>query len=119
MERSGFGYKFLRFIYTQLILRFSCQIRDPYLIRIDKVEPDPCTGELLISYHVANKRVGQTTSVAKFVKTDMIYLVDPRVVFNIGELYGSHSEKIRITPKETASLKKKCIHGIKRVFIDE
>lgn len=59
MEKLSFIGKVLRFIYTRFFLRFSGQIRDPYLIRIDKIYPDNETNELSVSFHIANKRVGK------------------------------------------------------------
>lgn len=119
MEKLGFIGKFLRFIYTQVFLRFSKQIRDPYLIRVDNIYTDTVTNELKISFHIANKRVNQKMTVARFVKTDMIYLIDPLVVFEVGNQFGIHSEKLLIAKKTDTSLKKKCIAGLKRVFVDE
>lgn len=119
MEKWGFIGKSLRFLYTKIFLRFSGQIRDPYLIRIDSVYPDIKTNELTVSFHIANKRIGEKMSVAKFVATDMIYLVDPCVIFDIGQQFGAYSEKLLRTNKEETSLKKKCISGLKRVFVDE
>lgn len=119
MDKMGFIGKFLRFIYTQIFLRFSGQIRDPYLIRIDNIYPNNETNELSVTFHVANKRIDQEMSVAQFVKTDMIYLVDPRAVFDMGHQFGEHSEKLLIANKTDSSLKNKCIRGLKRVFIDE
>jgi hypothetical protein len=78
--------------YQHLIVRFTKQIREPYLIRVDNIETDPQSNELLVSFPVANKRVNQDMPVAEFVKTDMIYLVDPRAVFYKGQQYGCHTE---------------------------
>jgi hypothetical protein len=111
--------RFLRFIYQHVFLRFTGQIREPYLIRIDNIFTHPDSNELSVAFHIANKRVNQDMSVAEFVKTDMIYLVDPRIVFDIGQQFGAHSEKLVITQKMQPNLKKKCITGLKRVFIDE
>ena len=119
MEKMGFFSNFLRFIYTQFFLRFSGQIRDPYLIRIDNIFPDTETNELNVSFHIANKRVDQEMTVAKFIKTDMIYMVDPRIAFDMGHQFGAHSEKLLIAKKTDTSLKNKCITGLKRVFIDD
>lgn len=119
MGNLGQKNRFLRFVYQHLFLRFSRQIREPYLIRIDNINPDPDSNELLVSFHIANKRVNETMSVAKFVKTDMIYLVDPRIVFDMGQQFGSHSENLAITQKKKLSLKAKCVSSLKRVFIDE
>lgn len=111
--------KFLRFIYQHLFLRFAGQIREPYLIRIDNIYSAPDSNELSVAFHIANKRVNQEMSVAEFVKTGMIYLVDPRIVFDIGQQFGSHAEKLFITKKTKSSLKRKCILTLKRVFVDE
>ena len=119
MENWSQRNKFLRFIYQHLFLRFTGQIRDPYLIRIDNIFTHPYSNELSVAFHVANKRVNQEMSVAEFVKSDMIYLVDPRIVFDMGQQFGAHSEKLAITQKKQPSLKAKCINGLKRVFIDE
>ena len=73
----------------------------------------------MVSFHIANKRVEQDMTVAKFVVTDMIYLIDPRVAFDMGQQFGTHSEKLLTTTKENTSLKKKCMGGLKRVFVDE
>lgn len=102
-----------------MILRFTGQIREPYLIRIDNIFTHPDSRELSVAFHIANKRVNQEMSVAEFVKTDMIYLVDPRIVFDIGQQFGTHSEKLVLTQKKQANLKTKCITSLKRVFIDE
>lgn len=119
MENWSQRNKFLRFIYQHVFLRFTGQIREPYLIRIDNIFTHPDTNELFVAFHIANKRVNQNMSVAEFVKTDMIYLVDPRIVFDLGQQFGAHSEKLVITQKKGPNLKKKCITGLKRVFIDE
>lgn len=119
MEKWGVIGKSLHFLYTKIFLRFSGQIRDPYLIRVDSVYHDRKTNELTVSFHIANKRVGEEMTVAKFVATDMIYLVDPRVIFDIGQQFGAYSEKLLTTNREETSLKKKCIGGLKRVFVDE
>lgn len=111
--------KFLCFIYQHVVLRFTGKIKEPYLIRIDNLFTHPESNELFIAFHIANKRVNQEMSVAKFVKTDMIYLVDPRIVFDMGQQFGSHSEKLVIRQKEQPCFKKKCIANLKRVFIDE
>lgn len=111
--------KFLRFIYQHVILRFIGEVREPYLIRIDNIFIHPESNELSVTFHIANKRVHQVRSVAEFVKTDMIYLVDPRIVFDMGQHFGSHLEKTVIKQKEQFSLKAKCITSLKRVFIDE
>lgn len=119
MEKWSTGNKFLRFIYQNLVLRFTNQIREPYLIRVDNIYPDPESNELSVAFHIANKRVTDNMSVAEFVKTDMIYLVDPRVVFDMGQQFGSHSERHIIIEKKDPSLKKKCVTTLKRIFIDE
>ena len=119
MDNWGQRNKFLCFIYQHVILRFIGEIREPYLIRIDNVFTHPKSNELSVAFHIANKRVNQEMSVAEFVKTDMIYLVDPRVVFDMGQQFGTHSEWLGIRKKEQPSLKKKCITSLKRVFIDE
>ena|SRR3990167_7177237 len=93
MEKWSQRNKFLRFIYQHVFLRFSSQIREPYLIRIDNIFTHPDSSELFVAFHIANKRVNQEMSVAEFVKTDMIYLVDPRIVFDMGQQFGAHSEK--------------------------
>lgn len=111
--------KFLRFVYQQVFLRFTGQIREPYLIRIDRIFTHPATNELSVAFHIANKRVNQEMPVAKFVKSDMIYLIDPRIVFDMGQQFGAHSEQIAIVQKKQPSLKTKCVVGLKRVFIDE
>lgn len=119
MKKWSFLHKFLRLIYQQIFLRFSGQVREPYLIRIDNISIHPDTNELSVSFHIINKRVSQDMTVAKFVKTDMIYLVDPRIVFDMGQQFGAHSEKLTILQKSQFGLKDKCITGLKRVFIDE
>jgi hypothetical protein len=119
MEKWSQRNKFLRFVYQQLILRFTRQIREPYLIRIDNIYTDPDSNELSVAFHVANKRVNQEMSVAEFVKTDMIYLIDPRIVFDMGQQFGSHSEKLLVNKKKDLNLKNKCVTTLKRVFIDE
>ena len=119
MENWSQRNKFLRFIYQHVFLRFTGQIREPYLIRIDNIFTHPDSNELFVAFHVANKRVNQDMSVAEFVKTDMIYLVNPRIVFDMGQQFGAHSEKLTITQKKNPSLKVKCITSLKRVFIDE
>ncbi|KTD62148.1 hypothetical protein [Legionella spiritensis] len=111
--------KFLRFVYQQTVVRFTGQVREPYLIRIDRIFTHPDTNELTIAFHIANKRVNQETSVADFVKSDMIYLIDPRVVFDIGQQFGAHSEQLTVLEKKSPSLKAKCFTGLKRVFVDE
>lgn len=118
MEKWGLIGKVLRFIYTKLFLRFSGQIRDPYLIRVDKIDTDIETNELTVSFHIANKRISEDSTVAQFVKTDMIYLVDPRVVFEMGTQFGIHSEKLLTTQKTDMPFKQKCAVGLKRVFVD-
>jgi hypothetical protein len=119
MEKWHQRNRFLRFVYQHLFLRFSTQIREPYLIRIDNIYPDPDSNELTVAFHIANKRVNQEMSVAEFVKTDMIYLIDPRIVFDIGQQFGSHAEKLILIQKKEPSLKNKCVRTLKRVFIDE
>lgn len=119
MEALSLGNKFLRFIYKQVFLRFSGQIRDPYLIRIDNIFTDSNSNELSVSFHIANKRINQDMTVATFVKSDMIYLIDPRIVFDMGQQFGAHSEKLTITQKTQPTLKNKCVAAFKRVFIDE
>lgn len=119
MEKLSSIGKLFRFIYTQIFLRFSNQIRNPYLIKVDKIYTDPETSQLSIAFHVANKRVSQEMNVAEFVSTDMIYMIDPRVVFDLGQHYGSHFEKLVRMDKPETSLKNKCVVGLKRVFVDE
>lgn len=119
MEKWSTGNRLLRFIYQHLIVRFTKQIREPYLIQIDNIDPDPHTNELLVSFHIANKRVNQDMPVAEFIKTDMVYMVDPLVMFYMGQQYGSHTERHTITKKKELSFKNKCAATIKRVFIDE
>lgn len=119
MEKWSNRNRLLRFIYQHLILRFTGQLREPYLIRIDNIYPDADSNELSVAFHIANKRVNQEMSVAEFVKTDMIYLIDPRIVFDMGQQFGSHAEKLSITKEKEPSLKNKCIITLKRVFIDE
>ena len=53
MEEKSFIGKYLHFLYTKFFLRFSGQIRDPYIIRVDDIYPDPETHELNVSFHVA------------------------------------------------------------------
>lgn len=119
MEKWSKGNKFLRFIYQHVVVRFVGQVREPYLIRIDNIFTDPNSNELSVAFHVANKRVNEERTVADFVKSDMIYLVDPRIVFDMGQQFGSHMEKLLVTKKKNLSLKAKCVTGLKRVFIDE
>ncbi len=119
MEKLSAISRFLHFVYKKIFLRFSGQIREPYLIRIDKIFIAHDTNELSVSFHIANKRINQDMTVAKFIKSDMIYLVDPRIVFDIGQQFGAHSEKLTILQKKSPSLKNKCVTGLKRVFVDE
>lgn len=119
MEKWSLGIKFLRSVYQQVFLRFSGQVREPYLIRINNIFTDPATNELSVSFHIANKRVNQDMPVADFVKTDMIYLIDPRIVFDMGQQFGAHSEQLTILEKKQPSLKRKCVTSLKRVFVDE
>jgi|GEM_PF-1434342 len=121
MEKMGFISKFFRLIYKNIFLRFSRQIRDPYLIKVDNIYPDTLSNELKVSFHIANKRVEKDMSVAKFVKTNMLYLVDPMIVFHMGEQSGIHSEKLIALHKKTdnPTSKSKCVNMLKRVFIDE
>ncbi len=119
MDKWGVIGKLAHFLYTQTVVRFSGQIRNPYLIKVDSIYPDVATNELSVSFHIANKRVEQDMTVAKFVATDMIYMVDPRVVFDMGHQFGAYSEKLLTTHKPETSLKNKCIIGLKRVFVDE
>lgn len=119
MEKWSQGNKFLRFIYQHIVVRFVGQVREPYLIRIDNIFTAPESNELSVAFHVANKRINQEMTVADFVKSDMIYLVDPRIVFDIGQQFGSHSEKLLVSKKESSSLKTKCVSSLKRVFIDD
>ncbi|AMV12880.1 hypothetical protein SCO11_09495 [Legionella pneumophila serogroup 1] len=119
MEKRNQGNRFLRFFYQHLYLRFTGQIREPYLIRIDNIYTNPDSNELEVAFHIANKRVNQEMSIAEFVKTDMIYLVDPRIVFDMGQQFGSHSEKLIVAKKSEPSFKNKCLTTLKRVFIDE
>ena len=119
MEKWNKVNAFLRFIYQYVVVRFVSQVREPYLIRIDNIFTDPNSNELSITFHVANKRINQEMTVADFVKTDMIYLVDPRIVFDIGQQFGSHAEKLLVSKKEISNLKAKCFSSLKRVFIDD
>lgn len=119
MEKLSQGNKFLRFIYQHVVVRFVGQIREPYLIRMDNIFTNPDSNELSVAFHVANKRINQEMTVADFVKSDMIYLVDPRIVFDIGQQFGSHAEKLLVPKKENPSLKAKCVTSLKRVFIDD
>ena len=119
MENWSQRNRFLRFIYQHVFLRFTGQIREPYLIRIDRIFTHTDTNELSVAFHIANKRVNQEMPVAEFVKSDMIYLIDPRIVFDIGQQFGAHSEQLAIVKKKQPSLKTKCVVGLKRVFIDE
>lgn len=118
MEQLNVKSSFLSLIYKQIFLRFSGQIRDPYLIRIDNIFTDPVTNELSVSFHVANKRINQEMTVAEFVKSDMVYLIDPRIVFDMGQQFGAHSETLNIIQKAPSTLKNKAYTGLKRVFID-
>ena len=111
--------KFLRFIYQHVVVRFVGQVREPYLIRIDNIFTDPNSNELSVAFHVANKRVNQEMSVAEFVKSDMIYLVDSRIVFDMGQQFGSNAEKLLVSQQKDSNLKAKCVTGLKRVFIDD
>lgn len=119
MEKWRPENKFLRFVYQQTYVRFIEQVREPYLIRIDRIFTDRDTNELSIAFHIANKRVNQEMSVADFVKSDMIYLIDPRIVFDIGQQFGAHAEQLTILEKKQPNLKTKCFAGLKRVFVDE
>jgi len=68
----------LRFVYQQTVVRFTGQIREPYLIRIDRIFTHSDTNELTIAFHIANKHVNQEMPVADFVwkqqKIDMIFI---------------------------------------------
>ncbi|WP_419419478.1 hypothetical protein ACNVED_13325 [Legionella sp. D16C41] len=119
MEKWSPKSKFLRLVYQQIVVRFAGQVREPYLIRIDRIFTHPNTNELSIAFHIANKRVNQEMSVAEFVKSDMIYLIDPRIVFDIGQQFGAHAEQLTILEKKQLKLKTKCFIGLKRVFVDE
>ena len=119
MEKWSPKNRFLRFVYQQTVVRFTGQVREPYLIRIDRIFTHPETNELTIAFHIANKRVNQEMLVADFVKSDMIYLIDPRIVFDIGQQFGAHSEHLTILGKKQPNLKTKCFTGLKRVFVDE
>lgn len=119
MKKWSQGNNFLRFIYQHVVVRFVGQVREPYLIRIDNIFTDPDSNELSVAFHIANKRINQEMTVADFVKSDMIYLIDPRIVFDIGQQFGAHAEKFIIAKKKDPSLKTKCVVGLKRVFIDE
>jgi hypothetical protein len=121
MFKNLYIINFCKFLYANIFLRFSRQIRDPYLIKIDDISADIDTNQLKISYHIVNKRVYDNKTVDEFVKDGLIYLVDPRIVFELGQQYGSHSEKLILIKEKTKSstLKMKCLTGLKRVFIDE
>lgn len=119
MEDRSFIGKFLRYFYQKIVLRFTGQIREPYLIRIDRIFTHTDTNELSVAFHIANKRVNQEMPVADFVKSDMIYLIDPRIVFDMGQQFGSHAEQLSIVQKQKPNLKTKCVMGLKRVFVDE
>ena len=119
MDKHNFFVRFARFLYVNLFLRFSSQIRQQYLIRIDGVFVNELDNELLVSYHVANKRVNETTSVDKFVSDGMIYLIDPILTFEMGRQHGSYSEQLKLVKKNKISIKNKCVTNLKRVFIDE
>ncbi|MFO8834992.1 hypothetical protein SC661_14270 [Legionella pneumophila serogroup 1] len=119
MEKWSPKSKFLRIIYQQVVVRFTRQLREPYLIRIDRIFTDPDTNILSVAFHIANKRVNQEMSVANFVKSDMIYLIDPRVVFDMGQQFGAHAEQLTILEKKQLNFKTKCFTGLKRVFVDE
>lgn len=118
MQQMSITSRFLSFIYKQFFLRFSGQIRDPYLLRVDNIYTDSFTNELSVSFHVANKRVNEYMTVAEFVKSDMVYLIDPRIVFDMGQQFGAHSEKLDLIQKAPSTLKTKAFTGLKRVFID-
>ncbi|MBA2648092.1 MAG: hypothetical protein H0U75_00590 [Legionella sp.] len=119
MEKWSKRNRFFRFVYQHLLLRFAREIREPYLIRVDNICPHIKSNELSVDFHIVNKRVSQGMSVAEFVKTDMIYLVDPRIVFDMGQQFGSHAEKLLITKQKEPNFKSKCASTLKRVFIDE
>lgn len=119
MEKLNQINKFLRFIYQHVVVRFVGQVREPYLIRVDNIFTDPNNNELSVAFHVANKRVNQEMTVADFVKSDMIYLVDPRIVFDMGQQFGSNAEKLLVSKQKDSNLKSKCVTGLKRVFIDD
>lgn len=118
MENDGLVGKFLRLIHTKIFLRFSGQIRDPYIIRVDNIYTDAETNELMVSFHIANKRVNQNMTVAQFVASDMICLIEPRVIFDMGHQFGVHSETLLVTKKPDHNLKSRCMAGLKRVFVD-
>lgn len=119
MDVKGYVSKFFKCVYQQIYLRIAGRIREPYLIRIDRIFTHPDTNELTVSFHVVNKRVSQESSVSDFVKSDMIYLIDPRIVFDMGQQFGSHTEKLNLIEKKSPSLKTRCITSLKRVFVDE
>ena len=119
MEKWNFGSRFLRFIYQQIFLRFSSQIREPYLVRVDEIFTDVETNELSVSFHIAHKRVNEDMTVSDFVKSDMIYLIEPHIVFSMGQQFGVHSERLFIQEKRTPNSKSKCAATLKRIFVDE
>lgn len=119
MEKWNLLSRFLRLVYQQFFLRFSGQIREPYIIKLDKIAPDLETNELMVSFHVANKRISETLSVTEFVKQDMIYLIDPKAVFYMGQQSGVHAEQLILLEKKHNNIKNKCVSALKRVFIDE
>jgi len=105
MGKFSLGNICFRNLYKQIFIRLSGQLRHPYLIRIDNIFNNPDTNELSVSFHIANKRINQNMTVAEFVKSDMIYLIEPRIVFDMGQQFGAHSEKCSIFQKTQSTLK--------------
>lgn len=99
MKKWSLLNRFMRFAYQQVFLRLSGQIREPYLIRVDRIYNNPSTSELSVAFHIANKRISQDATVTEFVKENMIYLTDPRVVFDMGQQFGAHSEQLSLQEK--------------------
>ena len=109
----------LRLFYSQIFLRFSKEIRNPYFLKIDKIFIDDESRELMITFHIINKRAISKTSVEEFIKNGFIYFIDPQMVFEIGSQYGSYVESIKIKSKKmNKNLKEEGIRIIKRVFVD-
>lgn len=117
MIEKQFFQRIFRHIYQNTFLRFSNQIRDPYLIKIYKIEENSRTNELMVDFHVANKRANLSWSVDKFVNSSFLYLTDPKAIFEMGHEHGKYAEKILLTVKKN-SIKTKINNGIKRIFID-
>ena len=107
------------FLYKNITLRFSKQIRNPYLISIADILHDKDTGEPIVYYNFINKRGAGHMSIKEFMNSEMYHLVNPKVIFQLGIEYGKYSERIPSLSKGESTKKNKVAHALKRVFIDE